>query len=94
VDKDEARAVAVTTLEALRTLTWAELRDRYLDRPETVEVLGASGTSYQVETFAMWDGKRDANLRVIVAIDDGGLRAFKPLTKGFIIAPDGSFVGE
>jgi hypothetical protein len=36
-----------------------------------------------------------ANLRVIVTIDDGTFRAaFRPITKGFIVAPDGSFVGE
>ena len=28
------------------------------------------------------------------AIDDGGLRAFAPLSDDFIMAPDGSFVGE
>jgi hypothetical protein len=29
-----------------------------------------------------------------VSIDDGGWRAFLPWTDSFIIAPDGSFVGE
>ena len=38
---------------------------------------------------------RGRNLRVIVTIDDGTFRAaFRPITKGFIVAPDGSFVGE
>jgi hypothetical protein len=31
---------------------------------------------------------------VIVAIDDGRWRAFSPLSVDFIMAPDGSFVGE
>ena len=42
----------------------------------------------------MWDGKKDGNLRIIGAIDDGGLRAFIRLTEDFILTPDGSFVGE
>jgi len=29
-----------------------------------------------------------------VSIDDGGLRAFFPITDSFIVAQDGSFVGE
>jgi hypothetical protein len=28
------------------------------------------------------------------AIDDGGVRALMPLGESFILAPDGSFVGE
>jgi hypothetical protein len=31
---------------------------------------------------------------VIVNVDDGGFRAFVPLTADFIVGPDGSFVGE
>jgi hypothetical protein len=31
---------------------------------------------------------------VLASIDDGGWSAFIPLTDDFIIAPDGSFVGE
>ncbi len=27
-------------------------------------------------------------------IDDGGLHAFAPLVDSFIMAPDGSFIGE
>jgi len=44
---------------------------------------------------AFWDSPRQpGNLRVIVAIDDGGWRAFRPLSADFIVASDGSFVGE
>jgi hypothetical protein len=31
---------------------------------------------------------------VFVQIDDGGWRAFTPMSDSFIIAPDGSFVGD
>jgi hypothetical protein len=46
-----------------------------------------------VELQAIPDGVGD-NLRVMVSMDDGGWRAFLPLTDGFIIRPDGSFAGE
>ncbi|MEA3510923.1 MAG: hypothetical protein U9R51_05755 [Actinomycetota bacterium] len=43
---------------------------------------------------AFWDSRQPGDLRVIVAIDDGGWRALSPLSADFIIAADGHFVGE
>ena len=94
MDKSEARRVALNEARGLRELAWAELRDRYLGSPQTVEVIGPSGTTYQVKTHAVWDGKSDGDLRVFVEVDDGGWRAFLPLAESFIVSPDGSFVGE
>jgi hypothetical protein len=94
VDKGEARGIALAQIDDLRRMRWGELRDRYLDRPETVEERGATGTIYQVQTQAFWDSRKDGDLRIIVAVDDGGWRAFVPLSEDFILAPDGSFVGE
>jgi len=61
--------------------------------PETLEVSGPSGTTYQVEPEALWDGGQEGDLRV-VTVDDGGWRALIPLGESFILARDGSFVGE
>jgi hypothetical protein len=94
VDKDEARRLALARIAELRQLGWSELRDRYLQRPETVEVGGPSGTRYQVETQAFWDRGTEGDLRVMVSVDDGGWRAFVPLGESFILARNGSFVGE
>ncbi len=57
-------------------------------------VTAPSGKVYQVEIQAVWSRKKDGELMVCGAIDDGGLRAFVPLTMDFIIRPDGTFVGE
>ena len=54
----------------------------------------ASGVRYQIELQAFWDDKRAKNLRLIGAIDDGGWSSYLPLTDNFIVARDGSFVGE
>jgi hypothetical protein len=62
--------------------------------PKGLEVAGPSGAIYQLEVQAFWDDKRSRHLRVLASIDDGGWSAFIPLTDDFIIAPDGSFVGE
>ena len=59
-----------------------------------IELVGPSGATYQVEVEALWDARPGGNIRVLGAIDDGGFRAFVPLTSDFILAPDGHFVGE
>ena len=94
MDKAEARVIALARVRELRELSWAELRERYLDREEHADVTGPSATTYQVETLAFWDDREEGDLRVLVAVDDGGWTAFSPLAEGFIIAPDGRFVGE
>jgi hypothetical protein len=97
MDKAEARAIVDARLCELRKLPWVELRERYLDRQETDEVTGDSGVVYQLETQAFWDGGKRSeggDLRVSVAIDDGCWHVYLPLVSDFIIAPDGSFVGE
>jgi hypothetical protein len=51
--------------------------------------------SYQVEIQARWDSGQPPDLRVIVGVDDGGLRSsFWPVDRTFIITSDGSFIGE
>jgi hypothetical protein len=78
----------------LRQLSYRQLVERLLDREETLEVLGASGSRYQVELQSVWDARPNDVLRIPGSVDDGGWRAFAPLTDDFLIAPDGSFVGE
>lgn len=89
MDKAEAQRLLAGQIEHLRKLSHGELRER-LDQEETFELQGPSGTTYQLEVQVFWDGRRDENLRVVVAIDDGGWRAFAPLTSDFIIASEGS----
>ena len=56
---------------------------------------GPSGAWYQLEIQGLWDAAPQHVLRVMAAIDDGhGWRANLPLTDSFLVAPDGSFVGE
>jgi hypothetical protein len=95
VDRAEAARVADGVLEPLRALSYQSLVDRLLGEVETEEIRGESGVTWQVEIQAFWDSGRPGNLRVLVGVDDGGWRSsFSPLDRAFIIAPDGSFVGE
>ena len=94
MDKHEAALVAEAKLDELRRRSYDALVSDYLGRPENQELTAGSGAEYQLEVEGFWDDRRKQHLRVVVAVDDGGWRAFVPLTRSFIIAPDGVFVGE
>ena len=92
MDTAEARQLLAAKLAELRQLSYGDLL-RYRE-PVCVEVAGPSGVVYQVEVEAFWDDRKRRDLRVLASIDDGGWRAFSPLCDDFIVATDGSFVGE
>lgn len=93
MDKQEAKAILSEHVEPLRSQGYEQLKELMGDS-QHLEVTGPSGNWYQLEIQAWWDDKHERNLRVVVSIDDGGLRAIFPITESFIVAPDGSFVGE
>jgi hypothetical protein len=80
-------------LKRLRRLPYSNIV-ALVGKPEVRQVAGEDDKSYQLEIAAVRDGKKGGNERVIVAVDDGVGRAFKPLTCDFIMRPDGTFVGE
>jgi hypothetical protein len=80
-------------LKELRQRSYQDLVS-LIGHPQTKQLRGEDGKQYQLEAQVFWDGKKGADLRVMVAGDDGGWRAFMPLSDDFIMAPDGSFVGE
>jgi hypothetical protein len=53
----------------------------------SAKAIGASGAAYQVEIEALWDSNRGGDIRLMAAIDDGGWRAFAPLTDSLIVPP-------
>lgn len=93
MNKEEAKTVLNTLLARYRAKSYNDLH-YLLNEQDTSEVVAESGTKYQLEIQAVWDDKKDGNLRVIGAIDDVGLRSFMPLTNDFIISPNGKFIGE
>ena len=80
-------------IKELRQRTYFELV-ALIGHPQTKEAIGSDGKRYQLEAEVFWDDKKGGDIRIMVAADDGGWSAFKPLTHDFIMAPDGSFVGE
>lgn len=93
MNKTEAKEILNEHIRQLREKSYSELLC-FLEHAETREIPGKSGTKYQLEVQVFWDDKPGGNLRVMVSIDDGGWRAFFPMTDDFMIAPDGTLAGE
>jgi hypothetical protein len=94
MDRNEARVVLADHLVSYRTRTYADLVAN-ISHGGCTDIIGPSGTAYQVEVNIVWDDKPNGNVRVLAAIDDGTFRAtFSPVTDDFIKAPDDTFVGE
>jgi hypothetical protein len=91
VDEVEARTILNRRVSQLRQQPYEELKDGWLAHWDSEDYTGLSGVWYQVEIGAFWDDEKARHLRVLVSIDTGGQRG---LTDSFIIAPDGSFIGE
>jgi hypothetical protein len=94
MNNEEAIALLEQELAGFRGESYEKLVSRMSGGSIDYERAGPSGTKYQVEIQVLWDDRRGGNVRVMASIDDGGWRAFVPLNRDFIKAPDGSFVGE
>ncbi len=93
MDKTEALAVLSNEMAQYRKRSYGELSG-LIGQVDAHEVKAASGVAYQIEIQVYWDSKKGGDLRVLGAVDDGGWRAFAPLTDDFILTPKGEFIGE
>ncbi len=94
MDTADARAVLSQELARYRAKSYGELVRQLLGKQDTYEVRSSSGVKYQLEIQAFWDDKPNDVLRIMGAIDDGGVRAYVPVSEDFLIAPTGEFIGE
>jgi len=93
MDRDEAKNLLTQELNALAARRYDELVA--LIKHDDVKLLkGPSGITYQIETSVFWDANPNGNLRIVALIDDGGWRAFIPLTDSLIIKPDGTLPSD
>jgi hypothetical protein len=93
MDKEESHQILMESVRQLRATSYHDLLG-LIDNGPSAEVEGPSGRRYSIQTSVFWDDKKGGDLRVLVAIDDGGWSAYAPLTEDFIMAPHGTFVGE
>jgi hypothetical protein len=93
MDNAVARAILLRELEVYRRKSYAELTELIGQEAMRTEI-AHGGKTYQVKIDFVWDDKPSGAVRALGAIDDGGWRAFLPLSEDFIKAADGSFVDE
>jgi hypothetical protein len=94
VNNEEALQLLEKELATFRVQSYDDLARRISSGSLDYERSGASAAKYQVEIQFLWDDRPGGNIRVMGSIDDGGWRAFLPLSRSFIKSADGSFVGE
>lgn len=83
MDKAEARQIIDAELARYRAMAYEQLAELVDKEPVTKQIVGPSGAGYEIEIMFFWDDQAGGDVRVIGAIDDGGLRAYHPLTSGF-----------
>ena len=93
MDNNEAQAILAQYLSNYRNRSYADLVSM-IGQIDVAETAGPSGAKYQIEVEVHWDDKAHRNIRVLGGIDDGGWRAWAPLSQSFIMDPDGSIDRE
>jgi hypothetical protein len=88
--KEEAQRIIAAELAKFRAQPYENLAN-IIDKPICYETSGPTGLIYQIEIQAFWDDKPQGNMRVMGSIDDGGIRAFFPLSLDFIKSPPDEF---
>ena len=67
---------------------------QHIDKEPIVFTKTKNNIEFQIEICAFWDDKPNENIRIMISIDDSGLRAYSPVTNDFIISPSNEFIGE
>jgi hypothetical protein len=86
VNEQAALECLATESAELKALTYDRLT-ALVDEPRSKWVTGPDGRKYQLEIQVFWEFKGSKNLRVMLSADDGGWRAFLPVTDSFIVSP-------
>jgi len=86
MDKREASEILTNELGRFSQKHHAELVPlAESQHVENVEIRGASGKAYHVELQFFWDDEPGGTIRVLGSVDDGGLRAFLPVTQSVLV---------
>jgi hypothetical protein len=88
MNRFEAHSVLKEQLAAFARQSYLEVAG-LIDNPTAITVKAPAGRKYQVEFNVFYDSEACRDLRIIGSIDNGGLRAFVPVTKTLIMKQNG-----
>lgn len=91
----EANEILSKHFTLLKNTNYSELKG-YLhpDKYSVREFTGISGRIYRINIKASWVDKKEGSIKIRIAVDDGGISYFYPLTNEFILTRYGGFVGD
>jgi hypothetical protein len=87
MNRTAAQSLLEQELAHTLELGYERIRRHIGGEPITKEVLGPDGRGYQIEICAYWDNHENGPVRLVLSIDDGGWRAFFPLTADCVVDP-------
>ena len=93
MDNAAALSILRTMLDEYRGQSYQALA-AMVGRIDVREATAPDGSPLQIELAVLWEHKPHGAVIVIGSVDDGGLRAFCPLTLSFLRNPDGSVAGD
>jgi hypothetical protein len=93
MDRAEAKSILAKELTEFAARPYDKLVAE-IKHANVKNVVGDSGANYQIEVDVLWDSKPDGNLRIMASVDDGGWRAFLPLTGSLIMKPNGTLLKD
>ena len=93
MDKVEASRIADKDLEYYRRLSYEEIASKR-GTQEAFERTSESGEPYQIEFDFIDEDSESGNIRVWAMVSYSWWTDFSPVSSDFIMAPDGSFIGE
>lgn len=91
----EAREIAARREAELRTESYDALVTRYLDQTVRNEIVGASGSDFDIEVEAFWETpKQPGTLVVHVIVGWRHRGSWPPVVREFLVGTDGHIVGR
>ena len=84
MNNKEALAVLQSALDEYRHRSYGEL-EVWIGKDCCLQVVGPSGTEYQLEIQVLWEQAPRGNILVVGSVDDGGVRALFPLCESFVV---------
>ena len=91
MDEVEAQSILEEQLAGFSRQSYFELEGR-IGKPAATTVKAPSGKKYQVEFTVFYDSAAHKALRIVGSIDNGGWRAFAPVTKTLIMKQNGETI--
>jgi hypothetical protein len=84
----EARTILSEIMREYRQKNYSYWECSMPESPLVISKAGASGVDYQIEIIIARDAPNSRVSQVMFGIDDGGWRAFVPMTDDFLVIPE------